>query len=186
MVKALVVMDMSKGEMKNVDNPKKIIKNQVKLVTEFKKHNLPVILVGGSSPKKYKKNPVMIRLWGEEFKDDPEGINIVPELLKFKYDLALSKPEYDVFYNTDFEKYCKKKKIDEIYFTGIYSGCCVYFSSAGAAIRAIQPYLVEDATGSPRKNMVNKGWHKDTLERYKLMIGPVISTKQVIKELVKK
>ena len=112
--------------MKNVDNSKRIIANQLKLIDEFKKQKLPAILVFGKDRKK--QNAVMIRLWGEEFKDNPSGKEVISELANKKYDKIVKKEEYDVFYKTDFEKYCKKNKIDKLYFTGIYSGCCVFFS----------------------------------------------------------
>ncbi len=58
-----------------------------------------------------------------------------------------------MFLRTNLEEYCKKKKINEIYLCGVYSGCCVYFSGAGAAMRGIQPYLVTDASSSESKKI---------------------------------
>lgn len=67
----------------------------------------------------------------------------------------------------------------ELYFTGVFSGACVYFSAVDAAQRMIQPYLVTDATGAPRRSMVEKGWNQHTKEKFKLMIGPLITTKGI-------
>ena len=40
---------MFKGYMKDTDNPKKIIQNQVRLIKEFKKHKYKVIIVSPTS-----------------------------------------------------------------------------------------------------------------------------------------
>ena len=92
MTKALVIIDMLKGYMKDADNPKKIIKNQVNLIKAFKKNKFKVVLAI-ADPKKTAKNPVMFRLWGEEFKDDPEGKKLVKELTQFKFDKIIEKAE---------------------------------------------------------------------------------------------
>ncbi len=51
----------------------------------------------------------MDRLWGEELEENPKDKEIIKELQKYTYDKIIKKPEYDVFYKTDFEKYCKEK-----------------------------------------------------------------------------
>ena len=47
----------------------------------------------------------------------------------------------------------------------------------------IQPHLVTDASGAPKGKLVNKSWHQDTIKRFKLMIGPAISTKKLIDKM---
>lgn len=182
MTKALIVIDMLEGYMKDTDNPKKIIRNIVKLIKEFKKRKKKVIL---SVPDfNYSiKNPVMIKLWGEEFKDDLQGRKLIKELSNFKYDKIVKKHEYSAFYDTDFEKYCTGNKIDELYFTGVFSGCCVLFSAVDSAYRHIQPYLVTDAAGGPKKLLVDKDWHKNTRDTFKLMVGPLITTNKLVYKL---
>jgi len=183
MVKALVIIDMIKAAKADAENYEEIIKNQLKLINEFNKNKLPVIIVTGKPRKK--KNYVMNKLWGDEDKENKKkGIDKLDSRIeKAKRSKLLKKPEYDVFFQTDFEEYCKKKNIDEVYLCGVYSGCCVYFSGAGAAMRGIQPYLVTDASSGPKKELVSKGWNKNTLERFKLLIGPLITTKELIKEI---
>lgn len=170
---------MLKGYMKDTDNPKQVIQNIKRLVAAFKKKKYKIILSVPNFNRK-KKNPVMIKLWGEEFKDDPEGQMLVKDLRKIKFDKLLKKEEYSAFYNTDLEAYCKKNKIDELYLTGVFSGCCVLFTGVDAAYRHIQSYMVSDAAGGPRKTLVSTDWHKRTLENFKLMIGPIVTTKEVL------
>lgn len=180
MVKALIVIDMLEGYMKDTNNPETIIENQIKLIKEFKKLNLKVILAVHDQ-QKAAENPVMLRLWGEELKDDPEGRKVVNALAKYTYDKIVKKSEYSAFYRTDLEEYCRKHNIDELYVTGVFCGCCVFFSAVDAAYRRIQPYLVTDAAGVP-KALVH-GWQKETHEKFKTMIGPLITTEELIKEL---
>lgn len=182
MVEALIVIDMIEGYMKDTNNPKKIINNITSLIKTFQKKGKKVIL---SIPKfdSKRKNYVMIRLWEEEFKDDSESKKLVKELSKFKFDKTIRKFEYSSFFKTDLEKYCKKNNITDLYFTGVFSGCCVFFSAADSAYRMIQPHLISDASGGPRRSLVNKGWQQDTFKRFKLMLGPVVTTKKVIKKI---
>jgi len=182
MTKALIVIDMLEGYMKDTDNPGKIVANISKLIQTFKKKGNKVIL---SIPKfgSKRKNPVMIKLWGEEFKNDPESQKLVKELSKFHFDKVIEKFEYSSFFKTDLEKYCKKHNVTDLYFTGVFSGCCVFFTAVDSAYRIIQPHLVTDASGGPRRSMVNKGWQQDTFKRFKLMVGPIITTKKLIEKM---
>ncbi|MCC7574652.1 cysteine hydrolase [Candidatus Woesearchaeota archaeon] len=176
MVKALIIIDMIKGNTLNIYNPKEIISNQVKLIEEFNKHKLPIIVVTGKSNSE--KNPVMLKLWGDEFADEPEKKELIQEVTKSKYSIKIEKSEYSAFFQTELEQYCKNNNIDEIYFTGVYSGVCVYFSAVDAAYRRIQPYLVTDASTTEKQE-----WHERNCERFKTVIGPLITTQKLIDSL---
>jgi hypothetical protein len=52
-----------------------------------------------------------------------------------------------------------------------------------AAYRHIQPYLVTDAAGGPKISLVDKDWHKNTCDAFKLMIGSLITTNKLIYKL---
>jgi nicotinamidase-related amidase len=181
-MKALIVIDMLKGYMKDTDHPKRIIKNQIKLIRAFKKRNYKIILAVPDFKSNY-ENPVMIKLWGKEFEHDPESQQIVPELKQFKFSKIIKKKEYSVFFKTNLEDYCKKNKITELYFTGVYCGCCIFFGAVDAAYRKIQPYMILDATGGPKKSLVGIKWRGETNKRFKLMMGPIIKTKDILGEL---
>ena len=135
----------------------------------------------GSTPVPVDRKGVPLSLL-KEFKDDPEGKKLVKELTQFKFDKIIKKSEYSIFYNTDFEKYCKKQKIDEIYFAGVFAECCIFFSAVDAAYRHIQPYLITDASGCA-KTKIEKERRKRTEYMFKLMLGPLITTKNLIKKL---
>ncbi|MGE0792949.1 MAG: isochorismatase family cysteine hydrolase [Candidatus Woesearchaeota archaeon] len=177
MVKALIVIDMIKGWMNNTYDSKKIIQNQVKLIKYFKSKKHKVILAIPKFNSK-EKNPVMIKLWGEEFKGESENQKLVEELSQFKFDKVIKKSEYSAFFKTSLEKYCKENKITELYFTGVFSGCCVYFSAVDAAYRKIQPYLIIDASST-----TNKERHNKNCDDFKTMIGPILKTSEVLKKI---
>ena len=178
MVKGLIIVDMSKSYRLDTYNAQKILDNQVKLIDAFNERRLPVIITTGNP--KSKPNPIMIRLWGNESEENEKrGLNsLVPEIANAKCSKLIKKPEYDAFFRTDLEEYCKKKKIDELYFCGVYSGVCVYFSAAGAAMRGIQPYLVTDASSTEHLN-----WHKRNCDNFKTVLGPLITTKQLLRKI---
>lgn len=189
MVKALIVIDMFTKDIRGRYDEKKLVSNQIKLIKKFREKKLPVIFTGpkfGSKP-----NPVYERLWGDEYGDSSKSkkessktkhknLAIIPELLKLKYDKLIEKENYSAFFNTDLEKYCKKHKITELYFTGISGGCCVHYTGIDAMYRRIQPIFITDATSSPSLKR-----HKINIENFKIFIGPAMTTEQVIKELKK-
>ena len=185
MTKALVIIDMIKGQMKDTKNPKTIIKNQINLIKEFNKSNYKVIFVRPGTDGPHTPNPVMLRLWGDESKDDPEYLYPVEELAGLKYDRIIKKPEYSAFYRTDLEEYLKDNNIDEVYLAGVFAGCCVYFTAVDAVYRHIQPYLITDACGFPVESLTSSGWKQNTLDRFKLMLGPLITTAELIEEISK-
>lgn len=179
-MKALIIIDMLVRDIKNRKDKNKLRSNQLKLIKTFKNAKQKVILVGGSKSGNDMptRNPVMLRLWGNETSDNPEENKVVPELLNLDYDYYIAKSEYSAFYRTKLESICKKEKISELYFTGISSGVCVYFSAADAAMRGIQPYVISDASGAPSKNT-----HRQNLKKYKDILGPVLTTSETIKKI---
>jgi len=189
MKKGLIIIDMCNMDVSKRKDKNKLILNQLKLISAFKKKGYKVILAGGRGKRKHKPNPVMDKLWGNEYapkkgnkKEKREkflwNISIIKELMETKPDKIVRKEAYSAFYNTDLERYCKKNKIDEMYFCGIYSGCCVYFSGVDAAYRRIQPFLVADASGS-----TNPKQHKINIGNFETFIGPALTTKEVLKKL---
>lgn len=188
-MKALIIIDMCNMDVSKRKDKEKLISNQLKLISTFKKKGHKFILAGGRGKRKHKPNPVMDRLWGNEYapkkgskKEKKEkflwNISIIDELINSKPDKIIHKEAYSAFFNTDLEKYCKKNKINEMYFCGIYSGCCVYFSGVDAAYRRIQPFLVKDASGSTSPKQ-----HKININNFETFIGPSLTTNEVLKRL---
>lgn len=175
-MKALILVDLVNAYKESITP--KLILNTLKLTEHFKKKKWKVI----NAVPKGEKNPVMIRLWGDEFKGNnnlPKGkrlSDLVPELQKIKFDKIVKKPEYSAFFRTDLEEYCSKNKINELYFAGVYSGVCVHYSAIDAAMRKIWPVLVEDAT-----NTISKKQHNKNIKRFREVAGSTMKTKEIIK-----
>ncbi len=171
----MIVRDVIKRKDKN-----KLISNQLKLIEGFKKNKQKVILVGGDKNGKPSKkiDSVMFKLWGNEESKNPAENKVIPELLNSNYYYYVDKSRYSAFFKTDLEEYCKKNEINELYFCGISSGVCVYFSAADAVMRGIQPYLVTDASGS-----VSDKQHKININNFESVIGPSLTTKDVLKKI---
>src|SRR3989344_5470979 len=187
MSKALIIVDMINADVKHRKDKPELIANQLKLIHFFKKKGHKVILTKGKIG--VSENPVMTRLWGDEYagksktaeiarREFLHNVDIINELKVVAGSKIISKQEYSAFYKTDLEKYCKKNHIDELYFCGISSGCCVYFTAVDAVYRRIQPYLVTDASGS-----ISRGRHRKNIDNFKIMIGPVLTTKQLLNKL---
>lgn len=185
-MKALIIIDMIQAYSKDIYQDKKIVDNQLKLIREFQKRKLPVILaVPGKGIKPMKgDNPISLYLWGDELKGDDKRkrgekkIDLIPELEDIKWDKIIKKPEYSSFFNTDLEKYCKSEKINELYLCGIYSGVCVHYTGIDAQYRRIWPILVSDGS-TTSKSVAHKKNCKDFAE----MVGKVQTTKEVLKSL---
>lgn len=186
MVKALIIIDMIQAYSKDINHDRKIVNNQLKLVKAFQKKKSPVILaVPGRGIKKMKKdNPISLYLWGDELEGDnkrEEGEklqDLIKELRNIKWDKRIGKPEYSCFFNTGLEKYCKAKKISELYICGIYSGCCLHYTGIDAQYRRIWPILVSDASTARGLNI-----HKKNCKDFAQMVGKVLTTKQVLQSL---
>jgi len=185
-VKALIVIDMIQAYSKDINNDRKIVGNQLKLIKAFQKRKLPLILaLPGRGIKKMKgDNPIGLYLWGDELEGDDkreEGEklqDLIKELRNIKWDKRIGKPEYSCFFNTDLEKYCKSKKISELYICGIYSGCCLHYTGVDAQYRRIWPILVSDASTARGKRT-----HKKNCKDFAFMVGKVQTTKEVLKGL---
>ena len=187
MTKALIIIDMINADVPKRADKNELIKNQLKLIRAFQKRKYPVILTGGTIECDF--NPVTHRLYGDEYagkNDDPKqaakeesyDIDIIEELQNTKPDKIIRKCEYSAFYNTELDQYCKNKKISDLYFCGISSGCCVYFTAVDALYRKIQPNLITDASGSD-----NEKKHKQNAENFNSLIGPVLKTEQLLENL---
>jgi nicotinamidase/pyrazinamidase len=140
-MKALIIIDMLEGYAQDCFNRDEVVANQLVLVDAFRDRGYPIIIVSAdlSAPP----NPVMVRLWGVEFADEPEKARLIRELENVERAVYVSKTEYSAFFRTPLESFCEEQGIDELCFCGYASGVCVFFSAVDAAMRrcgASSPY----------------------------------------------
>lgn len=179
-MRALIIIDMVRAYKKHAT--KTIINNQLRLIDAFRKANLPVIFAIPQPAKL--KNEVMLMLWGDEFAGDEKRKkgeklrDLIPELQTIKPSKTIRKEEYSAFYKTDLEEYLKKKDIDKLYLCGLYSGVCVHYTGVDAAMRGILPIVVNDASGTEKKQ-----WHEENIKRFSQIAGKKITTKELIQDI---
>ena len=174
-MKALIIIDMLEGYAQQVYNREEVVANQLALIGAFRTRGFPIVIVSAdlSAP-----NPVMVRLWGVEFADEPEKARLIGELENVEGATYFSKAEYSAFFRTPLESFCEEHGIDELFFCGYASGVCVFFSAVDAAMRRILPVLVSDASTTNERS-----WHEKTCERFEEVLGPVMDTQQILVDL---
>ncbi|WP_299254570.1 bifunctional nicotinamidase/pyrazinamidase [uncultured Lacinutrix sp.] len=96
-------------------------------------------------------------LWPEHCVQGSNGAELHPELDTTKYEAIFRKgtginiDSYSAFYDNNYLKatglsgYLKEKKVSQLYFCGLASDICVYFSVRDAIKEDFECYLIEDA-----------------------------------------
>jgi nicotinamidase-related amidase len=69
------------------------------------------------------------------------------ELVDFRRDVIFDKNVYSC-YNEEFRKYLRENDIDELYFCGVNTGCCVLHSAFDSYNDLVSTYVIEDLCGS--------------------------------------
>lgn len=96
-------------------------------------------------------------LWPEHCVQGSKGAELHPELDTTKYEAIFRKgtdiniDSYSAFYDNNYLKatglsgYLKEKKVSQLYFCGLASDICVYFSVRDAIKEGFECYFIEDA-----------------------------------------
>jgi len=132
-----------------------------KLQEAFRKAELPIIhtkechkpdLSDLPTAKRNRGNPkIKIGDYGPMGRiliDGEEGSDFIPELAPAEWELVISKPGKDTFYNTEFDDYMKLRKITHLIITGVTTEVCVQTTMRCANDRGYDCLLVEDGTDS--------------------------------------
>lgn len=80
--------------------------------------------------------------------DGEPGSDFIPECAPAEWELVISKPGKDTFYNTEFDDYMKLRKITHLIITGVTTEVCVQTTMRCANDRGYDCLLVEDGTDS--------------------------------------
>jgi nicotinamidase-related amidase len=76
------------------------------------------------------------------------GSDFIPENAPAEWELVISKPGKDAFYNTIFDDYLKLRKITHLMITGVTTEVCVQTTMRCANDRGYDCLLIEDGTDS--------------------------------------
>ena len=132
-----------------------------KLQAAFRKAELPIIhtkechkpdLSDLPTAKRNRGNP-KLKIgdkgpMGKILIDGEPGSDFIPECAPAEWELVISKPGKDTFYNTEFDDYMKLRKITHLIITGVTTEVCVQTTMRCANDRGYDCLLVEDGTDS--------------------------------------
>jgi nicotinamidase-related amidase len=145
----------------NIKNLQPCIPVIAKLQAAFRKAELPIIhtkechkpdLSDLPTAKRYRGNPKVkigdMGPMGRILIDGEPGSDFIAELAPAQYELVISKPGKDTFYNTGFDDYLKLRKITNLVITGVTTEVCVQTTMRCANDRGYDCLLIEDGTDS--------------------------------------
>ena len=172
---ALIVVDLQKGIVRyELAHPAgDVIKKSVALITAFRQHRLPVVLVNvaGGAPGRT-DNP---RNSGPSAADHAE---LVPELGAQPDDHYVTKKSWGAFAATDLADYLKQKKITQVVIVGIATSIGVESTAREAHALGFNVTLVSDAMTDLRADT-----HENSISRIFPRLGEVDTAQAVIAKL---
>ncbi len=129
--KALLVIDVQNGVVKNVFDQDTVISNITKVIQKARMENIPIIFVQHTNDKELPKNSSQ---W-----------KIVKEIKIHKDDYCISKKYNSAFDNTDLNKILEQQEIDELVITGVATNWCIRATLFGALTKGYSVTLISDA-----------------------------------------
>lgn len=139
---ALIVIDMQRGilETPKVNPTDDIVKNISKLISAFRYHNLPIVLVnvtGAPSGRTEQTTPMSER--------PAEWADLIPELNQQENDHLVTKRQWGAFTNTDLNDYLKENGVTQVAIVGISTSIGVESTSRHAHELGFNVNLIIDA-----------------------------------------
>ncbi|MBP7654737.1 cysteine hydrolase [Candidatus Dependentiae bacterium] len=180
---ALLVIDMQNDFVKNESSPVyipgsvKIIKN-ILAVKNFFKSNFQIIIhvvTEHSSEMKYwgKKDIELNRKYCIE---NTSGAEIIKELKdSIQNEIIVKKKFYSGFYDTDLKKKLKNYKIENLYFSGLTTGCCVSSTARDAYNFGYNLFFIRECMTSSSEDS-----HNNELFFFQKSLGRVVSLSDLI------
>lgn len=179
-MKALLVIDMQKGDKKTFDNLYKreqMVQNISKLIDGFGNAGEKVVQI-----KIWIENPeettMLKKCPGCGIANTPDA-ELFDELKDKEYDKIVKKTNYSAFWKTDLDEYLKENSIDEVYLVGIHTGACILFTGVDAFYRGYKTSVVKDAVSS----VTDDGGMKLKLNKFEELIGDLITTEELLNSL---
>jgi nicotinamidase-related amidase len=148
---AIVVIDLQKGITARPTKPYStdiVIANAAKLVTAFRKDQMPVFLVHVKTTPE-----IMLKVISDETFQRPAGMpadwaDFVPQLAEAQSDIIIDKKQWGAFYGTDLDLQLRRRKLDTIVLCGIATDYGVESTARFAYEYGYQQIFAEDAMAS--------------------------------------
>ncbi|OFW55935.1 MAG: hypothetical protein A2V52_03720 [Actinobacteria bacterium RBG_19FT_COMBO_54_7] len=76
------------------------------------------------------------------------GAEVIDELKPLPGDYIIPKRRYSAFYGTDLDIYLRELGLNKIYFTGVFTNICIYFTAVDAVTRSYEAAIFKDGVAS--------------------------------------
>ena len=153
---AVVVIDLQKGIASIPTEPyssKVVIENTVKMLKEFRKHNMPVFLVNVTLSKDMKDALRPVSETSFKISNyDSSWSEFVPELNVQSTDFIITKHQWGAFYGTELDLQLRRRKIETIILCGIATNLGVESTARFAYEYGFNQIFVEDAMAARSKD----------------------------------
>lgn len=169
---ALIVVDLQKGIVGSpfVHPIAGVIERTVALLNEFRRLNLPVVLVNvaGAAPGRTEQ--------ARHNRTFPEGwTDLIPELDRQPGDIVVTKMTWGAFVNTDLEAQLKSRGVTQVVITGVATGTGVEATARQAYELGFNVTLAVDAMTDARSVA-----HDYSLAHVFPRLGETGSTQEII------
>jgi len=196
---ALIVVDMQndfvrEGAPMEVPDARKTIAQHLKLIEFFRRAGLPIIFTRFISGPKH----TLIWEWSPELeppvmacrpghKRHYEDVNrtldcadVIEEIYPRPGDYIVDKYGYGAFHNTNLQDALRSMAVESLIITGTVTQICVEETGRQAFHHGYKTTVVSDAVSSYMPDL-----HTATLKNFALKFGWVLTTEEVLKELLK-
>mgnify|MGYP003289987843 CR=1 FL=1 len=157
MKKLLVVVDMQNDFVSGslgFSDSKKIIKNVIKHIEEFKKNNDDIVFTRDTHDSNYLKTTEGTKLPIEHCIKNTKGFNIIDELDSYTKNAKIF--DKNGFVSIELANFVKENGYDDIYLVGLITDICV-MGNAVTLKGAVGPYgkvsVFEDGVSTANKEM---------------------------------
>lgn len=107
--------------------------------------NIPVYYTAQPGDQSTEHRQLLTDFWGKGLSNDPELVQIIPQLAPQVQDTVLTKWRYSAFKKSDFEQQIKNTGRDQLIICGVYAHIGCLLTAAEAFMLDIQAFLVGDA-----------------------------------------
>jgi isochorismate hydrolase len=149
---ALLVIDMQNYFIDDSSHAflpaaKVIVGNVMKLVSAYRKRNLPVIFTYYAL-KEGEKPGIMGRWWRDVLRDTDVLARVIPELEPQSGETVVRKSRYSAFVNTRLDYVLNSLNVSQVVITGVMTHLCCETTARDAFQRDYEVFFVVDATAT--------------------------------------
>jgi len=160
-----------------------VIPNILKLITLFRKENLPIIYTQHFclEPYEHKDSLAVMRYISNPqtfLQENSQGAAIYKDLLPQQNEQIIKKYRYSAFYNTQLETLLRIKKVTDVIITGVATNICCETTAHDAFFRGFNVYFPVDATGGTDETS-----HFASIKNIYFSYGTIVKTEQIQKSL---